>query len=244
MWGRCTLSGRDRFGDWAVNSSDGWDDAPDTKGETVSVPNGDGEMDLPVHNEARLITVTGRIIADSHAQLHEAGLFLTGPLAGRFQVAGHGPTQWADTTRRAVKFKTITDRLAQWQLSLKAVDPVKYGDTKDFAVPSGNTYVNLYHRGNYLSLPILVITGSMPGGYRIQSAAGAEYRVTRALAAGAPHTIDMRDGMLQVNGEYVSDGIDIAGIWRISPGNNQTIRIVPVSTGTATMTAYVTDSYT
>jgi hypothetical protein len=245
QWAGRTLHGRDRFGWWKIHSKDGWDDSPETKGETESIPNGDGEYDLPIYNEARIITVTGRILTSSHEQLHQAGLYLTGAMKGRFQVSGHGPTLWVDMKRQgSVKFKPVTNTLAQWQVVGRAVDPVKYGDTNTFAVPNGTSYVNLFHWGNTSSQPFLTITGNMPGGYEIQSAAGARYRVTRALLAGETHTIDMRDGMLQINGSYAPGIGARADIWRIPSGSTATtIRIQAITTGTATMTAAVTDSF-
>ena len=245
MWAGRTLSGRDRFGWWKVNGIDGWHDSPETKGASESVPNGDGEMDLPTYNEARMVTVTGRLIAKSHADMHEAGIYLTGVMKGRFQESGHGPTQWSDAKRDGrVRFTPITDTLAQWQISLKMVDPVKYGDVKEFTIAAGTGYVNLFHRGNTASLPTIVVSGSAPGGYEIQSSAGARYQVTRALVSGTPHTVDMRDGMLQVGGAYVA-GIGVrADVWRIPPGSSATtIRVTPLTTGSPSLTAYVTDSF-
>jgi len=245
MWAGRTLSGRDRFGWWKVHSNDGWDDSPESKGESISIPNGDGEYDLPVYNDARMVTVSGRILTSSHVQLHEAGMYLTGAMKGRFQVAGHGPTLWADAKRDGkIKFTPITDTLATWQVPMKMVDPVKYGDAKQFTVLSGSSYTTLYHRGNYMSLPVLTIKGDMPGGYEIRSSAGAIYRVTKPLLSGTPQVIDMRDGMLQNAGLYGGSGVTRADIWRIPPGSTATtIRIMPITTGTATMTVDVTDSY-
>lgn len=245
QWAGRTLSGHDRFGWWKVNSIDGWDDSPDSKGETVSIPNGDGEMDLPIYNEARIITVTGRIITKGHEELHAAGAYLTAVMKGRFQVSGHGPTQWADAKRQGgVKFRTVTDTLATWQLSMKAVDPVKYGDTATVAVPAGTSYVSLFHWGNYASLPTVVVAGSAPGGYEIQSSAGARYQVTKPLVSGTPHTIDMRDGMLQVGGVYMAGIGSRADLWRVPPGSSATtIRVQPLTTGSPSATVYVTDSF-
>lgn len=244
MWAGRTLSGVDRFGTWVSAAPEGWWDSPDTKGENVGNPQRDGDMDLPTYNEARYVTLTGSLYTSGHDQMHEAGLFLTGPMSGRFQVSGHGPTQWADAVRNGrVKFTPITDTYAQWQVPLKMPDPVKYGDTTKFTVTSGSSYTELFHRGNTLSLPSLQIAGNMPGGYSIQSSAGAEYRVTTPLPSGYSHEIDMRDGMLRVNGNYSTTGVAVAGIWRISPGLKQTIRITPITTGTATMFVSVTDSY-
>lgn len=244
-WAGRTLNGRDRFGEWIETSFEGWWDSPDTKGESESIPNGDGEMDLPTYNEARMVTIGGNLHTAGHEQTHEAGIYLSGVMSGRFQVADHGPDQWSDAKRVGkIRFTPVTDTFAQWQISLKMVDPVKYGDVKEFPVPAGTGYVNLFHRGNTASLPTLVVTGSAPGGYEIQSSAGARYQVTKPLVSGTPHTIDMRDGMLQVGGAYVA-GIGVrADVWRIPPGSSATtIRVVPLVDGAPSLTAYVTNSY-
>lgn len=251
---RVNVAGLDFFGDAGPfligpEGFSGWDDGVEMRVDQQARPQAHGSIPLPGFQDSRVVQLSGNVLADSPAQLgylkdRFLGLLNSGQ-TGRIQVSRPWGTRWADC--QLTGQSRFTERggrdSATFQLQVWCADPVKYGDTNTFAVPSGNSYVQLFHRGNTLSLPTLVIAGSMPGGYKIQSSSGAEYSVTRALVSGTPHTIDMRDGMLQIGSAYASVGVGVAGIWRISPGNNQSIRVIPISTGTATMTAYVTDSF-
>ena len=242
-WAGRTLSGSDRFGEWAVTGElEGWWDSPEVKGETADRPNADGEYDLPVYNEARLITINGTLRAKSHAQLHDAGNFLTGPISGRLTVAGHGSSQWADAKRNSgVKFTPVTDVFAQWQVRLKCVNPRKFGNARDFVRTNGT--VSVFHRGNYNALPTVVVRGSAANGYRLNGPGGLQYKVTRALVTGIPHRIEFTDGRLRVNGTVVATGADSADVWPVPPGQSVDFDINVLSGGTAEATITITDTY-
>jgi len=242
MWAGRTLSGVDRFGKWVCTSLDGWWDSPEVKGETSDRPNSDGEFDLPVYNEARLVTATGHLHAGSHAQLHEAMNFFTGAMAGRFQASGHGSVQWADAKRNSgVKFTPVTDVFAQWQVRLKCVNPRKFGNSQDFVRTNGT--VSVFHRGNFNALPTVVVRGSAANGYRLNGPGGLQYKVTRALVSGIPHRIEFTDGRLRVNGTVVATGADSADVWPVPPGQSVDFDINVLSGGTAEATITVTDTY-
>lgn len=241
------LNGSDRLGDWKTNSLEGWWDSPDPKGEEVERPNADGDFDLEVFYKARYVTITGRLYSQGHAQLHDAMNRFSAlvPQRGRLQVSGHGPTQWADVKRASgLSMVPVTDRFAQWQARLKCPEPRKFGDANTFTVPSGSTYVQIFHWGNSVGYPVIVVAGSMPGGYVLQSSAGAEYRVTTPLVSGSPHTIDMSTGLLMRGGLVVAGGVTRADLWRVPGGSNATnMRILPITTGTATATVSLLDTY-
>jgi hypothetical protein len=242
-WAGRTLSGSDRFGDWVTQADkfDGWWDSPDPKGEVVERPYADGDYDLPVYNQARLITVGGNLHAKSHAQLHEAMTFLTGPMRGRFTVAGHGSTQWADAVRNSgVKFTPVTDTLAQWQVRLKCPDPRKYGASRTIPLVTGS-YVDLFHRGNYNASAAVSVTGNAPGGYTVREPGGVYYEVTGSLSPGETHTIDFRTGIFRINGYIVAGETGVSDIWYIEPGVNKPMKIT--SSGTVNATATVVDTY-
>lgn len=249
------VAGLDFFGDSGPfligpDGFTGWDDGVDIRLPQEARPQAHGSFDLPGFQGSRSPSMSGHVLADSSAQL--ANLkdrflgILNGGQSGRIQVSRPWGTTWADCRLGAQP--RFTERggrgVATFQMQLWCADPVKYGDVKEFPVPAGTSYVNLFHRGNTASLPTLVVAGSAPGGYEIQSSAGARYQVTRALVSGTPHTIDMRDGMLQVGGVYVA-GIGVrADVWRIPPGSSATtIRVTPLTSGSPSATAYVTDSF-
>ena len=241
-WAGRTLNGSDRFGEWVTTGLEGWWDSPDPKGETAERPNADGDYDLPVYNQARLITVGGNLHADSHTKLHEAMNFFTGPMRGRFAVTGHGSTQWADAVRNSgVKFTPVTDVFAQWQVRLKCVNPRKFGNSQDFVRTNGT--VSVFHRGNYNALPTVVVRGSAANGYRLNGPGGLQYKVTRALVSGIPHRIEFTDGRLRVNGTVVATGADSADVWPVPPGQSVDFDINVLSGGTAEATITITDTY-
>ena len=242
-WAGRTLNGSDRFGEWVTTGLEGWWDSPDPKGETVERPNADGDYDLPVYNQARLITVGGNLHADSHTKLHEAMNFFTGPMRGRFAVTGHGSTQWADAVRNSgVKFTPVTDTLAQWQVRLKCPDPRKYGLTRTFPLVKGD-YVDLFHRGNYNASATVSITGNAPGGYTLREPGGVYYEVTGPLNPGQTHTIDFRTGIFRINGYIIAGQTGVSDIWFIEPGPVKPMKITAASTDTVNATATVVDTF-
>lgn len=217
-WAGRTLSGNDRFGQWKVHSIDGWFDSPDVKGETQDRANADGEYDLPTYNSARIVTATGRLIAKSHADMHEAMSWLSGPMRGRFQVAGHGPTQYADGVRNSgLKLTPETDTVLRWQITLRFPDPRKFGDLKTFDVALA-AIATVFHRGNYAASPIVQINGPVTGGFTITHPGGL-YTAVGDLAAGSTIRIDFNTGRLKLNGNDRSDLVTRADLYKVPPGN-------------------------
>jgi len=241
-WAGRTLSGVDRFGKWVTTSLDGWWDSPEVKGDTEDRPYQDGEFDLPVYNQARLITINGSLHVGNHSHLHEAMNFLTGPIAGRLQVTGHGSVQWADAKRNSgVKFTPVTDVFAQWQVRLKCVDPRKFGDTKTVAVATGSP-ISVFHRGNYNATPSFVVKGSMPGGYTITVNVW-NYAVTLPLVSGKPHTVDYNNGRLYVNGVLAQNSLGNTNTTPIPPGISVGVGLYPMTTGSGSADMTITDTH-
>ena len=243
-WGARTLSGVDRFGRWVVTDGmESWWGSPDTRGDTEDRPDSDGELDLPVYNQARLLTLQGHLHSSGHDQLHEAGYYLSSSMFGRFKVQGHGPTLWADGRRNSgVQFLPVTDSFAKWQVRIKFVDPCQYGDTKTWTASVGSNALNIAHRGNYNAVPRFFVEGSMPGGYRL-TIKGQIFTVTQPLVAGVPHSIDYADGRLRIGGSIVAGGIGYGFTPLVTPGVVTALSIVPLTTGTATVTLTLTDTY-
>jgi hypothetical protein len=234
----------DRFGEWVVTGGmEDWWGSPDTKGVVVERPDADGDLDLPVYNQSRLLTLSGSLHTDSHEQMHEAQAFFASPMFGRFTVAGHGPTQWADGKRNSgAKFLPVTDKFAQWQIRLKFNDPRKYGETRTWAASVGADVGGIYHRGNYDATPRFVVAGSMPGGYTL-TIKGLVFNVVEPLVAGHPHSIDYGDGRLRIDGAIVHGGRGYGFTPLVTPGVPTALSIVPGTTGTATATLTLVDTY-
>lgn len=221
---------------------DGWWDSPEIKGDTADRPYADGEFDLPTYNQARLITVSGNLHAAGHQQLHDAMNSLTGPLSGRFQVAGHGAPIWAECKRNSgVKFTPVTDTFAQWQVRLKAVDPRKYGASTDFVAASGAP-VEVFHRGNYGATPKFLIAGDMPGGYTL-TVDGWDFTVSRAKVSGLNHRVDYNNGRLYVDGVLMSNALGNTNVTTVPPGKSVGFGLYPTAGGTGTATMTLVDTY-
>lgn len=236
------IHGRDHFGDWRVNTLDGWDDTPPPKGESVEREGADGEFDLPVQYAARTITLAGRLLAASPAGAANARARLNGRLpgrVGRVQVTGlDRATLWADVKRNGPSTGKITGSILRFTFELKAPNPRKFGDVRRYTLPASET-VQAFHRGNYAAWPEFRVTGNMPDGYRLV-VNGKTFTVTRGITSGS-HTVDYRDGRLRVNSSYVAGGVGSAALAPIPPGLAVPVRLEPVTgTGSATATVYDT----
>lgn len=242
-WAGRTLHGTDRHGKWVTlrDQFEGWRDSPEIKGESENRPNADGEYDLPIYNQARLVTIGGHLHTSGYRQMDEAMNFFTGPMSGRLTVAGHGVVQWADMKRNSgVKFTPVTDTFAQWQVRLKAADPRKFGNTASFALPAGAT-VSVFHRGNYPATPRITVSGSMPG-YTL-TVNGANYVVTVPLVTGTPHVVDYNDGRLRINGAVVQNSIGNTNLATVPPGQAVAVGLFATSGGTGSAVMALPDTY-
>lgn len=249
-----SMYGRPGLGPLAIveDGLEGWEDGVDPRGEATARPNANGSFVLPRTLDSRVVSIAGVILATSAAErgnlaARVKGLLNTGGL-GRVTVQQPEGTQWADAMLGA-KTKVVKRRgtyHADFQLQLWCPDPCKYGATASPPVVATSTggFVNLFHWGNTYSFPTVVVSGDAAGGYTLESAGGTLYKVTRALVSGTPHTIDMRDGMLQVGGQYVAGGVSSADIFQIAPGGiTATLRVRPISTGSPVATIYITDTF-
>jgi hypothetical protein len=82
----------------------------------------------------------------------------------------------------------------------------------------------------------------MASGYTIEGPDGAEFSVTQAVTTGHPHTIDMRTGLLSVDGAVVYGQVSSGDTWEIPAGSAVSMTLVPVA-GSGTLTATVRDTF-
>lgn len=240
-----TLSGEDQYGVWITHGIEGWFDSPEVKGEVIGRANSDGDFDLPIFNESRFITVNGSLHTKSHSEQHQAMNFLTGLMSGRFQVSGHGATQWADVKRNApVRFNMVTGEFAQWQVSLKASDPRKFGNMREIN-PATDVTAELVHYGNYQARPTFRVTAttSFATGYYITGPNNLTYRVVQPLNVGGVHDIDFNTGQLVHNGIVRFGYVSNARMWGVEPGQVTRFSVRPNSTGAGMVRARVFDTY-
>ena len=246
------VAGLDFFGDagpflLGPDGFEGWDEGVDMRLEKTGRPQAHGSFDLPGFQESRVVSLSGNVLADSPAQLSYLKERLLGVLAGgqsgRIQVARPWGTQWANC--RLGARTRFTERggkdSATFQMQLWCPDPRKFGELRTYVASVGSN-VTAFHRGNYDAVPRLVVAGSMPGGY-VLTLRGQVFVVTEPLLSGQPHSIDYGDGRLRIGGSIVHGGLGYGFTPLVPPGNVTALAIAPRTTGTATATLTLFDTY-
>lgn len=240
------LTGTTRDGEWKrLGNLPGWWDRPGIKSRGESRSVGDGSFKTPIEYGNRLITINGRVISSNHDYLHQAaGIITSLGLRGgaKLLVDGHGPAQWALVDPRdEVTCEFETDTYLRFQIPLEAIDPFKYGEAQSFSGAVGAAF-DVYHRGTVPALPVITVTGSLPGGYEL-TLGGRLVSVTRAVTTGVAHTLDMRTGILRVGGSVARGGISYSELFKIAPGMPQSLYSLPITTGSGTVKAAFNDTY-
>lgn len=225
---RVTIAGLDFHGqglrDFVISPDgfEGWDDGVDMRLQNTPRPQAHGSFDLPGFQDARTVSISGTVLADSNARLRQLRSRLTGLLAdgqaGRVQVDRDGDVQWTDC-RLASKTK-FTEfggaDAASFQIQLWCPDPRKFGDRATFDFVSGAATV--FHRGNYAATPIIQVNGPLTGPTTITHPGGL-YTFGGNLGAGSWVRVDMNTGRLKLNGADRSDLITRADLYAAPPGS-------------------------
>lgn len=226
----------------------GLDDGVDIRRESVARVQAHGDYDVPGFLTSRTVPYSGWCRApDSETLLHYrsqiTGLLADGSSAVMV-VDRPGGSMWAPVRLASMtkfRVRAKTPRVADWQLQLWMADPRLFGDAVTFPTER-HSLAEVHHRGNFPALPVLEIKGAATGGYTITGPAGKKYTVTRALVAGQTHRIDMRTGLLEINGVIVMGGVTIADTWAIPPGIHVPHTITAVG-GAASLTVTPPDTF-
>lgn len=241
------LSGEDQYGEWATSVLDGWWSSPEPKGEEVSREGEDGDFDLPVDYEARYVTLSGSLQAKNHTMQHAAINRFTALVRqrARLQVVGHGADQWADVVRASgFRMEPLTDTYATWQARVKAPNPRKYGESREFTGSSFQDVV-LWHRGNYPAFPEVTVTAGsagLPSGIALTGPNGELFRLNRVIPAGDSFRLNMAEGFVRFSGgPPVTGGYGQMDTWMVPPGGQSSIRLGGDGSGTIRVT--VKDTY-
>jgi hypothetical protein len=204
----------------------GWRDRTGTKGEQISRPNAHGDYDLPIFRTGRIVSLSGTFLGETPEKLEHAGDRFAGLGAGgsvvRFVAEESSRTLWADgRVIDSGDWDEYSDGVsASFMLSLRFANPRKFGETHTFA--SGSP---AYHFGNFPASPIFTIAGTRPTGYSIADGIGGVVTITRALAAGSPHTYDAATGLLRVAGVVVKGGVTRADRLTVPPGTTRSFTV-------------------
>jgi hypothetical protein len=186
--------------------------------EQVERPAAHGMFALPAYLTGRSIRWGGLVLTDSTAQQEHALIRLSGLLAdggyARLTVQSE-VTRWLDVQRASPEPPRILvpGKIASYSFEVWAPDPRMYGEVHDF--PGGTVAVN---RGNFPARPQLIVSGTAASGYTVTGPGGRRVVVTKALASGAPHTIDFARGGLWINGVRQLRAITVYEPWEIAPG--------------------------
>ncbi|WP_461634503.1 hypothetical protein [Glutamicibacter soli] len=233
-----------RFGYLEVDDIDGWFNAPAAKQKQSARENADGDYPAPTYYESRFITISGALAAAAAESRWTWTDYLNGLLnRGKKQLAIRidGQTQWAMVERTAQpEIDVVANRLIEYQIQLKATDPYKYGAAYSPQNPVGEP-MDVHQYGNTPAWPEATVTGSFPEGYEL-TLNGQLVQVTRPLASGKTHTLNMRTGILRENGTRIYGGIGIAEYLTIKPGAKQNFYAV-ASSGTGNVKLGYRDTY-
>jgi len=226
----------------------GWDDGVDMRLNDAARPQAHGSYDGPGYLSARVISISGHAFAEDNARLRWLRNKLTGLLAGggsvRIQVDRDGEMTWAYCRLASkTKFDEVGGtNTADFQIQLWCADPRKFGETRTYTASVGVNANGVRHYGNFEATPRFTVAGSMPGGY-VLTVMGQNFYVTWPLVSGQPHSIDYADGQLWVSGVQVHGGLGITNTPTVPGGFATALGILPLTTGTATATMTLVDTF-
>lgn len=237
------IHGRDSYGWWNSLAMEGWDSTPEPKTSLTSRVNEDGDFDMPVKYEARTVALNGRLIAKDPAQARLARRRLTGLLmdGGLFSLTDDdGITISANARRGRIAPGAVRGRFLTFQMELRFPDPYKYGHARTVPLTIGGS-VGLFHRGNARAWPLVRVTGSFPNGYTLNGPGGKRFVVLTNPGSGT-HLLDMRQGLLQVNGNYFTGQTSQTDVWSVAPGQESAMSLT-ASSGSGSAVITLTDTY-
>lgn len=216
----------------------GWNDGVSAHQDQVAIPQGDGAYDVPSGLNSREINVEGYCEASSIEKLGWYRRILTGlpgvKLARQITVEVLGNTEWA---LGKVIDKPEFDEwggqpFADFSVDFWCPKPQIFGELANVDGPAKSVVANNY--GNFPATSVLTINGSMAGGYIINGPLGRKFIVTEPLVTGRPHTIDMVNGNLYVDGALTFNRVSRADTWATPGGGSVVMSITGAGTGTIT----------
>lgn len=219
----------------------GWENAPSSRRTDRQRIGAHGSFQTPAYKNGRLVTLSGSALAADDRSL--VGL------ADMYNVISHGVhrmtvdteagTRWADVVCEGEpKFDRYGGALeAEFQISLFAVDPRKYGRMHEFVSTGSGVYA--FHRGNTEAWPVFEVTG-FPNGYRIISG-GLAYTVPGARSG--TDRIDFGLGRVTRNGVRLSGVVTSARKWSVPGGAAALWRVEAIGSGSGTARMLLTDTW-
>lgn len=226
----------------------GWDEGVSMRSSTVAKTNAHGSYALRSYQDSRTVSLSGVVVAKNIEDLALLRDQVTGVLAdgteGVIEVQRPWGVQWAkcflaDQTR----FTEEGGRpRGTFQIQVFCPDAHKFGE-EHLYVAGVDAPVDVFHWGNAPATPVITVAGSMPGGYRLKIGSRSVV-VTQPLVSGKPHIVDYDDGRLRVGGVLVTGGITTMQLTLINPGAKLQFSVEPLTTGFATATMAMPDTFT
>lgn len=240
--GNQVLHGEDRTGQWVVEKLTGWYDLPTTKGEGSERPLADGDFAADRFYGPRMVTVDGILFHKGNGLLVSAKERLNIHASTQLTsivVTDSGLTRRCFVKTLGVDWTSTTRNASRFQIRLKADDPRKFGEKRSVSTAVG-VPADVFQYGTHPATPVATITGSLPAGYNLQLN-GRLVSITKGLASGSTHTVDMRTGILRQNGAVVAGGFSYAELLKVDPGTPQNFYWdAPSGSGTARLDFYDT----
>lgn len=219
-----TLRGRLGPGEYGIligpNGLQGWEGLPSGRREAVQRALSHGEFDVPVKLPARVITVTGTVVARSAFDLNRMCQQINGwgAAGDRFPLVVELQGETLTATVRSISREAVDTGnrngqiyTAEFQVQMLAPDPRKYAAWKSYAA-SPSVWVP--SRGNFPAHPVIEIL-SAPASYTVSSPGGT-FSVTGAPAGGT-HRIDMSTGRVTRDGVWLPDA-GRGDLWAVPDG--------------------------
>lgn len=222
--GGLQIFGRPGLGPFVIvkDGLDGWDDGVPMRGEAVARAQAHGFYSLPRFQGARVVTVTGIILAESKREQKSYEKRISGLLShggiGRVQVEQEDGVQWADVYLEGQP--SVDPRrgtyMSDFQFQLWSPDPRKFGDRNTVDLAPGAPAA-AFHRGNAEGSPVIQINGPFAGGFTITHPGGL-YSALGDLGAASWIRVDFNTGRLKLNGNDRTDLVTRADTCTIRPG--------------------------
>lgn len=218
-WGGVLFDGTSRGTTYTLADYGGFDlGGVDTRREAEDRAGDHGAHVFPGFLTGRSSWWKGLILTDrAEDQEHEiARLRGIGADGLQVRVFLRGPGLWSDVQRDGSPDieVLVPGSIASYRVQVWSGDPRLYGDVREFA--GGQTAVQY---GNFSARPVLIVSGDSPSGYTVTGPGGKRVVVTKAITAGAPHTIDFAKGGLYVGGVRQLRAVSIYEPWTVGPGS-------------------------
>jgi hypothetical protein len=228
---------------WIVNQLDGWDSA-DVRLQDTPRGNADGSFHEPSYYGARLLVAHGsffsiagpQALMDAREKMH-AIVDITGDKLAPFVVNEMPPKLCMVQKSPGYKDRPNGTTAFDFEIHLKANDPLKYDPVPSTVTLAANTSVSVTNVGTKASAPILTIRGPCLGFSVANTTTGQTLAFSQALSATDVFVVNLDRKSALLNGVSAIASIisDPLQWWALGSGPN-VVQFATLGTGTLTVT--------